>query len=762
MQYSHAFVARVRKRTSTIIILLALLIPAALHSQQQVTGTVRGELNNEIQPVEGAHVYWAGTRSGTVTDRKGRFQLQYSESPGTSLIVSHVQFRADTLVVPNPGEITITLTQARSAGEVEITATAPDTYIAPLTQKTEVITSDELEHAACCDLAGCFGTTATVQAEAVDIVTDTKQLSMLGLDGRYTQVLVDDVPQMVSGLNARFGVSFLPGPFIDRIYVSKGANSVIQGSDAFSGQVNVMLHESDGERPLLFNAFTNSFLEQQYNAYVMRSMDRWSGMLAVQGIRRGVRRDRNGDGFMDAPLTDRFSLFTKWMYENDGALLMRSGLKYTWEDRLGGSMDFEQERDLGGGRRYSQLIQNRRIEFYNRTEFPLGEQQALKLHLAGSRHQQQAWYGTTLFDAIEHSGYADIAYSSTWTDDQVLLAGASWQYSNLDASIDLGSNPHGKSYAGNHDDLISSPGIFVENASSFFEDRLGIVAGARVDYHRLDGAVLTPRAMLRYNLDEETTVRASAGTAYRNARPFLEHPAAFASWRDIVIEGDPRRERAVNFGANLTHMYTTGEIRGTLSLDAYRTVFSRQVVAEYDDDPSLVVFRNIDGTSAADNILLEATAEIAAATCRLAYTYSDNYEEINGETRRIPFTTLHRVLGVLHLSTEDESWQGTLTLEWHGEQTLPSTIASLPLTPGPTAAVPEPSRSFSLVHLHAQHRWDWLDIYVGVENLLDFRQQSPILNAQRPFERGFETAFVWGPVRGREVYAGIRTRVNVF
>jgi outer membrane receptor for ferrienterochelin and colicin len=151
------------------------------------------------------------------------------------------------------------------------------------------------------------------------------------------------------------------------------------------------------------------------------------------------------------------------------------------------------------------------------------------------------------------------------------------------------------------------------------------------------------------------------------------------------------------------------------------------------------------------------TADVSPFSIRLSYTYADVYENRNNGSRRtLPFVPKHRVLSVLHASTADDAWQATLTTEWRGAQQLPQT-GSYP-TPYQMA---ERSDPYTLMHLHLQRSWESFDFYVGVENLFDYRQRNPIINPARPFERYFEPGFAWGPVKGREAYAGIRTRISV-
>ncbi|MFZ1730902.1 MAG: TonB-dependent receptor [Bacteroidota bacterium] len=724
---------------------------------QDLEGKVRGMGPKGEEALIGTHIYWYGTRQGTVTDSNGHFHLHGEDVDDRRIVVSHVAFEAETLDVADQSRIEILLSRTRSAEEVEVTAKAPETFIAPIDQKTEIITAEELENAACCDLSGCFGTTSSVQAAAVDIITNTKQLKMLGLEGVYTQILIDNVPALTGGLNTHFGVSFIPGPFIDRIFVSKGTSSVLQGSESFSGLINVLLRESDGEEPLFFNAFTNSFLEQQYNAYLMRSFGKLSGMLAFHGVLRGTRHDRNEDGFLDAPLTDRFSVLGKWKYDGtEEGVIVRTGVKYTWEDRIGGQEQYNPDTHAGEATVYGQRMRNDRFEVFNKTEFEVAERQALNLHLAGSIHSQDAWYGATRYQADEQVLYGDASWVSPWEEEHTITAGVSFLSNRLDQQIDLGSNPRAKTYAGSYNSNFAAPGIFVENKSNFLDDALTVIGGMRVDFRSDEGNVFTPRFFARYSVDELTTLRASVGTAFRVARMFVQHPSAMASWRDIRIAPDLGAERALNYGVNLTRFYELGPISGTINLDVYRTEFSEQVIAEYDENPQTILFKNIDGTSAADNVMAEITADLAPFTFRVSYTFSDVYETRDGVHYTLPFTTRDRILGVLNVASANDAWQANLTAEWRGAQTLPST-ATYP----EEFRLPAKGEPYLLLHLNLQRSWDAFDLYGGVENLLDFRQDNPIINAANPFDPYFEAGFAWGPVKGRELYLGIRARLDV-
>ena len=117
----------------------------------------------------------------------------------------------------------------------------------------------------------------------------------------------------------------------------------------------------------------------------------------------------------------------------------------------------------------------------------------------------------------------------------------------------------------------------------------------------------------------------------------------------------------------------------------------------------------------------------------------------------MPFNSKHRVSSSLSWNTEKKDWQADLIYHWYGPQRLPNTQNN-----PEQFKQPEFSESYSILSAQVTKNWKKISIYGGVENILDFRLNNPIVNAQNPFDDYFDTNFTWGPVRGREIYLGLR------
>jgi outer membrane receptor for ferrienterochelin and colicins len=217
----------------------------------------------------GAQVWLAGYEQTAVfTNEMGDYQIRWPEGADSlMLLVNYVGYRMDTTLITGGGYYHIRLAPMDVLSTVMVADRRAGQYLSNLTPiKTEVISSAELAKGACCDLAGCFNTNGSVQAAVTNVVTNTKELRILGLGGVYNQILLDGFP-MILGSSYTYGMSTLPGPFIENIFISKGANSVLQGWEGISGQVNVETKDP-GHSPRYFgNMYINSFGEKQFNAF---------------------------------------------------------------------------------------------------------------------------------------------------------------------------------------------------------------------------------------------------------------------------------------------------------------------------------------------------------------------------------------------------------------------------------------------------------------------------------------------------------------
>jgi hypothetical protein len=148
--------------------------------------------------------------------------------------------------------------------------------------RTEVISAAGLCKMACCNLAESFENSASVTVGFSDAVTGARQIRLLGLSGTYTQML-DETRPVMRGLSAPFGLSYVPGQWLESIQIAKGASSVINGVECMTGQINMEHRKPTDEKPLFLNAAVMSDSKVDFNIASSLQMGyKWSTVLLGQ------------------------------------------------------------------------------------------------------------------------------------------------------------------------------------------------------------------------------------------------------------------------------------------------------------------------------------------------------------------------------------------------------------------------------------------------------------------------------------------------
>ncbi len=734
-------------------------------SAQTLTGKVFGGSAEAKEIVPGAVVRWLTGGGGTAANENGVYRLPAAQTPDRRIIISAAGYRNDTLDAGDKTYFSVTLQQSAMAlTGVEI-RDVRGTYISTLSvAQTEVITARELSKAACCDLAGCFGTQASVQPQTTNVVTNAQELRILGLSGVYNQVLFDGQP-LLAGAAFTYGISTFPGTLVENIFVSKGATSVLQGFESISGQINLIPVSPEKADPLYLNAYINFFGEKHLNAQVATPVGKskkWHALLSLHTVQRAGRFDRNHDGFLDLPLLTRYAVYNKWSYGNERNRggWAQIGLRFVKEQRIGGQVRFDAGTQEGSPEIYGQTVRYNQSEAYLKAGWRFNNRQAVSINASGQGHHQHSWAGTTRYTAGQLTGNIRIQHEVQWAKAHELKWGFSYRYQNLDETVAFTQNSPGRSYAGNYAGNYATnlrvPGVFGEHSWRWKEGKIVLLTGARLDHHQQWGAFFTPRSLLRWDLGKWGIFRASAGTGWRQVSLFSEQTALLVSSRNIVFAEGLRPEQAANWGLSHSYSYTAGRLSGTVTGDFYRTVFSNQFFPEYDVIPNAVVIRNFGGISRSNGLQLEATAVWnKRLEGRVAYNYLEVYRTQNGAKTALPFNPRSRAMAALSYRTAGDRWQADANVHWFDRMRLPDTRSNPEAYQRPLHSTP-----YATLNIQGTFRWKALELYTGCENVTGFVQPNPIISAQNPFGPYFDISSVWGPVRGREFYLGVKWRIK--
>ncbi|GGH47336.1 TonB-dependent receptor [Dyadobacter endophyticus] len=731
---------------------LLLLISSCIYAQR-ITGSVNEQepQTKSLKPITGANVYWSGTTQATATDENGRFNIPRS-AQSALLVVSFVGFRNDTIKIGQESELQVVLQSDQTLDEVVVRA--GNTSIDRLSpHQTEIITTRALAKAACCNLSESFETNASVSVSYSDAVTGSKQIQMLGLNGTYIQTNVENIPS-IRGLASTFGLNFVPGTWIQSIDVGKGAGSVVNGYESMTGQINVELQKPDAPEKLYLNTYVNNFGRGEVNLNLAHQLSKkWSTGLLTHGSTLRNRIDKNGDGFLDLPLYTQYNAVNRWKYQGD-KLMAQFGVKALYEDRLGGQKNFEREMK-GTTQAYGFGARVNRYEFFSKIArlFPEQPYKGLGLILNASIHDSKSYFGLNNYDGTQKTLYGNLIYQSIiGNTNHSYKTGISYMLDNYDEvyrDIRLKRNE-------------SVPGAFFEYTYNYL-DKFVMVAGGRVDFHNLYGTQWTPRLHLKYNLTDQTTLRASAGRGFRVANPLAEYYGNLVSSRNVVFREAIRPEVSWNYGASVTQEFKIGEMSGNFIMDFYRTNFENQLVADM-EDPRYIRFYNLEGRAYANSFQAEANlTPVKRFELKLAYrlfdvkqTIRNVYDQNTLQPRMM--VSRDRVLFNAGYALPYDKWKFDATVQWNGKRRLPY-MGHVPDHHVPTDLTSTQAPSFYNFNAQITRTFPKWDIYLGGENLANFRQKDPIMGAGDPFGQHFDAGMAWGPVVGRMIYAGMRYKI---
>ncbi|MEC7454663.1 MAG: Plug domain-containing protein, partial [Bacteroidota bacterium] len=178
------------------------------------------------------------------------------------------------------------------------------------------VSSDELLKAACCNLSESFETNPAIDVNFDNALTGVKQLKMMGLPSPYLLFTEENIPT-IRGASQVYGLSFIPGTWIESLQITKGAGSVINGYESMTGQINSELKKPLSSERLFLNLFRSFESRNELNVHTKANLsNKWSANLFVHYNELIERNDKNDDKFLDMPISDQLNILTRFQYLN--------------------------------------------------------------------------------------------------------------------------------------------------------------------------------------------------------------------------------------------------------------------------------------------------------------------------------------------------------------------------------------------------------------------------------------------------------------
>ncbi|MDA3893117.1 MAG: TonB-dependent receptor [Salinivirgaceae bacterium] len=692
-------------------------------------------------PLIGVNIYWLGTTNGTITNANGYFNLPQTEN-NKILIFSYVGYQTDSINVSNQKQLTIHLRSGSDLNEVTIKERVQSSGISKLNPiLTQNITSKELTKFACCNLSESFETNTSVDVAYADAVSGIKQIKMLGLSGRYSQLMLENIP-ILRGSETAFGLNYIPGTWMESIQVSKGTSAVKNGYESITGQINIIYQNPDNNEKTHLYFYGNQDGKVESNAGLSFKVNpKWNTNLLIHGASNSRQLDMNKDGFLDKPLSYTGNFMNRWNYKGE-KVEAKLGISYLQETRTGGQTAFDHSKAQNEQSNYGIGIDVNRLNAFSKIGFLLKRSNTSIGWITSANYfTRESFYGNNTLDVDQINLYTNLMFQSfigntqhTYTTGLSVVYDDNKEWFNRD---DLGFS-----------ELV--PGTFFEY-NYIPSEKFSLLVGLRSDYSNLHGLFVTPRAHVKYKLSEYSTARASIGKGYRTPITISENTQYLASSRTYVIEDKNIQEQAWNYGLSLSNEIPLGKRKASVTLEYFRTEFTDQLMVDLEQSSQEVHFYNLDGRSYANSIQIEAFYELFT---QFELTGGLRFNEVKSDFKNdfkdVPFQSNYKGLFSAQYRTNLDKWQFDATIQFHGTQRLPDIDNN------------SNRRSKEYINLIAQvtKNYRYWSFYIGAENLGNYTQKNAIIAPEDPFGSSFDASQIWGPLYGRMFYIGIKYKLD--
>ncbi|WP_158976794.1 carboxypeptidase-like regulatory domain-containing protein [Cellulophaga sp. L1A9] len=743
-----------------IFLFIVILSYQPICSQLKITGTVleRTEKGAQIS-LENVHISWANTTIGTLSNSSGEFSLAY-DAKYTKLVFSYVGYVSDTLTVnrPNLGKIYL---QPNIALEEVVVKRKINSIQKSLfnPQNTVNVDSREMLKAACCNLSESFETNPSVDVSISDGISGAKQIQMLGMNSPYLLFTQENMP-FIRGASQIYGLSFIPGSWIESIQITKGAGAVLNGFESISGQINTELVKPLTDNSFFFNSYANSNerfeLNTRYNTVLNEKLA--TGLYLHANLRSG-KIDNNNDNFLDTPLSKQLNLMNRWQYiDLDKGWVSYLNLQYLTDHKQTGETRYEPSTDKFSNDIWGSEINTHRFDASAKIGyvFPDLQYQSFGYQTAYSDHRQNSYYGNNIYNIDHKSFYSNLLFNSIISSTQhKFKTGISFNYDKYDEEVN------------------SELSTRIDNAiGSFFEytydslEKLSFVAGIRADHSNRLGNFITPRLHVRYSLWDKASLRFNVGRGKRAANIYAENQQLFASNRAINIINSSGKiytlnpEIAWNTGVNFTQKGYLFNRLFDISLDYYHVSFKDQVVVDW-ETPQEISFYNLDGKSISNSVQLDFNYEIIKnLAVRATYKNYDVKVTYNKGLLEKLLQPRNRVFFNLNYETqkkyEGRQWILDFTSNWLGKQRLPDTSTNP--SPYQLASYAAP---YTILNTQITRVFNpKFEVYIGGENIGNTVQKQPIIAANDPFGPYFDSTITYAPTLDGIYYIGLRYKIK--
>jgi iron complex outermembrane receptor protein/outer membrane receptor for ferrienterochelin and colicins len=646
----------VKKKTCALIIIL-LAGSLSAWSQQQLRIQVKDR--QSLDALDGATV--AMPSASTVTDRHGIATFKNVPAGTAQITCSYTGYiTADTTFDASDTSVHVIYLEHDAAAlhdVVVVATTRANDRIENSTTKVEVLTEEEMNEESTLkpgNIASILGDISGVQIQQSSAISGNTNVRMQGLQGRYTQILLDGMP-LYGGYSGGFGVLSIAPLDLKQVELIKGSSSTLYGGGAIAGLINLVSKKPSETPELTLLANETTLKETNLNAYFSQ---RWkkAGITLFAGQTFQQPIDVNEDGLTDLPDTKSTTIHpTLFIYPSHNTSIS-IGWAGSFENRTGGDMIHVK----GNNDAAHPFFENNKLD---RNSFTLIGNSKLNPHLSlvlkssVSLFNRKESTNTYIFNGHQTSHYSELS----------ILASA--KKHNIVAGINVTGERFNPSSAtpvpvGTLSQTIV--GIFAQDTWKLSDfDRLEI--GARADHEKNYGSFFLPRIALFHRFNSAWGSRVNFGMGYSIPNALDPQIKDYNIYQLQPLSDNMRAERSLggNFDVNYRLAFSQ-EGSFFINQSFFVTRINHPAVAVENPDGT-VSFESKDKPVTTTGFDSYIQLSIQRWEIYLGYTYTEALRKYEFENQFIPYTPRNRAAGTAVFQVEDK-WMMGVEASYNGSQ----------------------------------------------------------------------------------------------
>lgn len=530
------------------LVICALLAFGITNAQNTFRGIIKDSLTK--QPLSGASVIIKNSNTGSTSNQSGGVTISNISGGIKIFVASHIGYQAKEFEFSFPladsSFVELLLSEENATlDEVVVQGTRSNRSIGNTPTRVEVLT-EEIDEASTMDpskVAHLLTHSTGIQVQQTSATSNTANVRIQGLDGRYTQILKDGFP-LYGGFSGSLSIMQIPPLDLRQIEYIKGGASTLYGGGAISGLINLISKEPSAEETLLhLNASHVGAFDA--NIFMSKKTDKIGFTLLAQRNHHKLF-DADKDGFSDLPQLTKYNLNPKIFFYFSEKTKLSVGATFTNERRQGGDVNLMNDEAISASDFYKEVNDISRTTTQAKFEQKIDDRQTIILRNSFNFFNRSLLIvpsyssGEYRFAGKQVSSFSEASYSYR-RNKNVLITGLNFYTDDFNETLLQSTILRNEGY--------QTFGAFA-NYTFDIGNKAAIESGLRMDHVFGRKWYLLPRVSALFKWTSRLTTRVGGGLGYRNASIFNQE-AELLGYKNVMPVNKNTTQAEESYGGNI-------------------------------------------------------------------------------------------------------------------------------------------------------------------------------------------------------------------